>query len=541
MGDSVRIASQWVGMGLIYHDLGNQAEALRYYFKAQKQIESSNNKDKISRLYMLISWSYQLLKEDSIALIYALKGLELKREINYFQGILSSLNTIKDLYSAENNYAKARQYNGMSMEESRKQNDLSGVSSCVFYFGLLHENQNNLDSALFYYNSALEIAIKVNNRGLLRDIYKQLSEALDKKGDTKHSYEYYKLYVGINDSLTKIETKNTADRVKEIYDVESKNQEIDLLNKDKELSEKDISTKKKTLFGLSFVLVIILGLSVIIFAGYRQKRKTAIDLSIQKKIIEEKNNDITDSILYAQRIQQAILPSIQQIKNALPDSFVFYSPKDIVSGDFFWFHESQDSFYLAAVDCTGHGVPGALMSMIGFNFLGQIVNEMNIDKTSSILNELHRKILNALNKEYSARDIKDGMDIGLLRIFKRTNKIQFSGAVRPLYLLKNGNLEITKGDIFSIGGIKDVDAESFSLHEFSLEKGTSIYLFSDGYADQFGGPKGKKFKYKQLQQLLVEVGNLSMDEQKNKVSETFKTWKGNLEQVDDVMVIGVKI
>ncbi|HEU4719566.1 MAG TPA: SpoIIE family protein phosphatase, partial [Bacteroidia bacterium] len=205
-------------------------------------------------------------------------------------------------------------------------------------------------------------------------------------------------------------------------------------------------------------------------------------------------------------------------------------------------------------DCTGHGVPGALMSMIGFNFLGQIVNEMHIRKTSAILDELHRKILFALNRNLASGDVKDGMDIALLRIFKGSRKIEFSGAVRPLYIVNAGKLNIIDGDIYSIGGIKDPEKESFSCHEMEVESGSMLYLFSDGYADQFGmsseergkvsaktgTPAGKKFKYRRLRELLSAVSGKPADEQQRLISETFLAWKGNLEQVDDILVIGIR-
>lgn len=534
MNDSLRIAGLWVGLGLGQHTAGNPDSSLVYYFKAKPYLEKSGSKDRISRLYAFLAWSYQELHQDSIALDYALRALTIRKEIKFQDGIYASLGSVRSIYLSMHNYEKALEYSREAFDYRVKDGTDQGIALGYMGLGEVQEKMNEVDSALMNYNKALALILKVNNKIVLEDIYKHLSSALDLKGDSIAAYRYYRLHINLKDSLDKAELSVKQARTKEIYDLESKNAEL-------ELKEKDINLQRKSLWGLALILSISCVLGIIIFMNYRQKKKLAVDLSVQKKVVEEKNLDITNSIVYAKRIQQAILPSLAEIKKALPDSFVLYHPKDIVSGDFFWFTETADSHYIAAVDCTGHGVPGALMSMIGFNFLSQIVNEMRIADTAEILNTLHRKILLALNKDFSTHEVKDGMDIALLRIYKGKNEIEFSGAVRPLYIIENGNLNLIKGDIYSIGGIKDVDGESFSSHRISVSKGASLYLFSDGFADQFGGPFGKKFKYKALKELFISIHQLPMEEQKQKMNEAFEKWKGNLEQVDDVMIIGVKM
>ncbi|CAN5134360.1 hypothetical protein BH09BAC5_BH09BAC5_03710 [soil metagenome] len=531
--DSSKIASCWSGIGLAYRGLGKNDSAIIYFKKALPLTEKTGNRDNIARIYLFLGWTYQAMGEDSLALRYALNGLELRKEINYSDGIMSSSGSVRSIYLGLKNYEKAMEHSRIMLAISETAKNKSDISNSLLNIGEVYEKQNKIDSALINYNKALEIILEINNKNLLRDAYSHLASAMELKGELTQSYDYYKKFIHLKDSLSNAEMTIVNERTKEIYDLESKNAEI-------ELKGKDIEAQKKFLIGLGLILGISCILGVIIFMGYRQKKRMAIDLSIQKQVVEEKNLDITNSIVYAKRIQQAILPSLDEIKKALPDSFVLYHPKDIVSGDFFWFTETTDSFYIAAVDCTGHGVPGALMSMIGFNFLGQIVNEMKVADTAEILNTLHRKILFALNKDFISHEVKDGMDIALLRIFKNKNEIEFSGAVRPLYIVENGNLNLIKGDIFSIGGIKDANAESFSSHRQSVNKETCLYLFSDGFADQFGGPHGKKFKYKLLKEFFVSNYTLPMEEQKNKLNETFQNWKGNLEQVDDVLVIGVK-
>jgi serine phosphatase RsbU (regulator of sigma subunit) len=264
----------------------------------------------------------------------------------------------------------------------------------------------------------------------------------------------------------------------------------------------------------------------------------------QSKIIEEKNKDITDSIEYAKKIQDSILPSILSIKKSLPESFIFYQQKDIVSGDFYWFTQKQNITIIAAVDCTGHGVPGAFMSLIGNNILNQIINENNVVDPASILQHLNNGVLKALytNKTYSTA--KDGMDIGICAINNSTNQLIYAGANRPLYICREGQLDeiagnkVAIGSDFSEGVHKDF---KFSNYNFDIKREDIFYLSTDGYADQFGGDKGKKMMKKNFKNLLHQISNKSMNEQYQIVSESFLEWKGNFEQVDDVLVIGFRL
>jgi PAS domain S-box-containing protein len=257
--------------------------------------------------------------------------------------------------------------------------------------------------------------------------------------------------------------------------------------------------------------------------------------------IEKKNKAIRDSINYAKRIQQAMLPLKEEIKSNLPDSFILFKPKDVVSGDFYWFSAMDDDIFIAAADCTGHGVPGALMSMIGNSFLNEIVNEKRIREPAVILDTLRENIVKTLRQRGEERDAKDGMDIALCRISKKTLEMQFAGAFNPLYLIHNGELTEVKGDRFPIGYTKGKEDVRFQNHNFQLKKGDLIYLFTDGYADQFGGPKEKKFMYKHFKEMLLSIREKSMTEQKEVLDGAIEEWKGSLEQLDDILVIGCRI
>ncbi|MCC6690221.1 MAG: SpoIIE family protein phosphatase [Bacteroidia bacterium] len=261
----------------------------------------------------------------------------------------------------------------------------------------------------------------------------------------------------------------------------------------------------------------------------------------QKMIVEEKNKNITDSINYAKRIQDAILPSDEKVNSLLPESFVLFLPKDIVSGDFYWCEQWGNQTLIAAVDCTGHGVPGAFMSIVGFNLLNQCVHEHGLTKPAVILNNLNRGLSKIIKQKSKNDSVKDGMDISLCSINRKNKKLEFAGAYNPLWLIRNGGLTEIKADKTPIGASAENTFPSFTNYEVDLQSGDAIYIFSDGYPDQFGGPAGKKFKYKQLQQLLLSIQSKSMAEQKQALIDTIKRWAGSLEQVDDILIIGVKI
>ncbi|HYG53410.1 MAG TPA: SpoIIE family protein phosphatase [Flavobacteriales bacterium] len=254
--------------------------------------------------------------------------------------------------------------------------------------------------------------------------------------------------------------------------------------------------------------------------------------------IEYQNKNILDSIYYAKRIQHAILPPIPNILNHLPDCFVFYLPKDIVSGDFYWFTTKDDYIFIAACDCTGHGVPGALMSMIGNTLLNEIVNLKGIVDPGEILQSLDQNVVSSLKQKEEAS--RDGMDLALVRVNKSKNELAFASANRFLFRYVNNELEIIKGDKFPIGGYYEGQHKQFQTHTFTYSKGESIYIFSDGFADQFGGEHGKKFMLKQFKEFIQQNISLPMPEQKVLFEKTINDWKGSYEQVDDILVIGIR-
>ncbi len=271
-------------------------------------------------------------------------------------------------------------------------------------------------------------------------------------------------------------------------------------------------------------------------------KQQSLQLELKSKELETKNHDVRDSINYAKRIQYAVLPQEETIYRSIPLSFIFYKPKDIVSGDFFWFHEiNKEEYILVCADCTGHGVPGAFMTVIGSSLLNQTVIDNKIVQPSQILLELD-KLINFTLKQQKDSDIsvQDGMDLTLLKVNKTKKELIITSAKRPAVFIRNKELQEIKGNKFSLGGMRSGEKQ-FIETTVNYEEDDLLYLFTDGYADQFGGEKAKKFSSKRLRELFLEVHKLPMIDQKNNISKTIANWQGNLEQIDDMLVIGIKL
>jgi len=291
--------------------------------------------------------------------------------------------------------------------------------------------------------------------------------------------------------------------------------------------------------------VLMLVIAFILFRSFKNKKQSneiilaqKNEAELQKKVIEEKHHEMTSSINYAKRIQNALLVNEEHWNNV--NHFILFQPKDVVSGDFYWAFQSGEEFIWCAADCTGHGVPGAFMSMLGISFLNEIVVERNVKDTSLILDHLRSKIIQSLEQGHSDFQQKDGMDISLCRWNKLHNEIEFSGANNPLCIVRNGTCIEFTPDKMPVGSYSG-NEKPFTAQKFKLEKDDMIYVFSDGYADQFGGEKGKKYKISSMKKKLIEISRLEPGQQKSELEQEFNAWKGNFEQLDDICVIGVKV
>jgi ligand-binding sensor domain-containing protein/serine phosphatase RsbU (regulator of sigma subunit) len=271
----------------------------------------------------------------------------------------------------------------------------------------------------------------------------------------------------------------------------------------------------------------------------KEKQIAALEIAAQKEELAIKNKNITDSLNYAQRIIQAMIPSIKNFKKTFTDSFILYQPKDIVSGDFYWYSERGDKVFFTAVDCTGHGIPGAFMSIIGFDLLRNIVNVHGVEDPSEILNQLNKGVADTF-RDSEDLTVSDGMDLSFCVFDRKKRTIEYAGAFNPLYLIRDNNIVDYKADRFSVGLAEEVTHQSFKKQTIDVQEGDAVYIFSDGYADQFGGPKGKKFKYRRFRHLLLTIHKLSMEQQYISLRDSMVKWRGGFEQVDDILVIGIK-
>ncbi len=292
--------------------------------------------------------------------------------------------------------------------------------------------------------------------------------------------------------------------------------------------------------------------AIVIYArDIRERLKLEAAIREQQEIIEEKNKDITASIEYSKRLQRSVFLDKDLLKKYAPESFIFFKPRDIVSGDFYWFanvittkkegSNRSDYLVVAAVDCTGHGVPGAFMSIIGNSLLNQTIENKDINTPADALNFVNAELKKMLNQKADATPIRDGMDMSLCAIDFNNRKLSYAGANNPVYIVRNRAIIDLEPDKQPITASDETASWSFNNQEFDLKKGDCIYLFTDGYADQFGGPKGKKFMYKRFREMLINMYENTMDEQKGILYYSFEDWRGNLPQVDDVMVIGIRM
>lgn len=402
--------------------------------------------------------------------------------------------------------------------------------------------------AIEYLRKSLDYFLVRKNKNEVLLCYDLLSQAYENNNEFKSANYYFKQYVALKDSLFSQENSIQLANFQKRLEVEKKDNQIDLLNKGKKAQKAEIERQKfvrnATMIGLCMVLVLTL---VILRSLYSNKKKNKLItqqkllVEDQKKHIEEKSKEITDSINYARRIQQAILPSADILTDIIPGNFIFYRPKDVVSGDFYQFFPLGDEIIIVTADCTGHGVPGAFMSMIGNEQLSKIIIEKEITKPAEILDALHLGIRKALKQDRLEGETRDGMDIALYKINTKSLYIEYAGANRPLWIVENGTLTEIKANKQPIGGLQTDSRTPFTNHRLKLNKGSLIYTFTDGYADQFGGEKGKKFMLKNLERLLLKIENATIAEQAVILSNEFQQWKGTHEQIDDVLVIGIQV
>jgi serine phosphatase RsbU (regulator of sigma subunit) len=365
----------------------------------------------------------------------------------------------------------------------------------------------------------------LNDLDYLKQEYLNLANSQKLLGDHENALSNYQKYINIKDSLFSIEAKESVARI------ETK-REIELRDKEIVIQQLKKRTERIYLFAGILLLVFII---IFITVRYRSQKRSKELLTLQKNIIEEKQKEIVDSINYAKRIQYALLAHRDFLKHHLPDHFVLFKPKDIVSGDFYWASAKDDLFYLAVCDSTGHGVPGAFMSLLSISFLNEAINEKNILRPDEAFNFVRNRLINNISTDGQ----KDGFDGILICLDKKNRKLTYAAANNSPVLVRNNTLTKLSNNRMPVGAGEK--KENFELFTYDLLENDVLYLYTDGFNDQFGGPDGKKFMNKRLNKTLLEIHKQSSEIQANKLFQVFNDWKGNLDQVDDICVVGIKI
>ena len=477
------------------------------------------------------------------ALEYYQQAYDIQNKIEYKLGMAGSLSNIGRIYTTIGEYEKALEIYNESVAISREINNRYELSLGYFQLGMNYDKLGEKEKALDFLNKALRIAYEIDSKELKKSCYENISEIKEDMHLYQAALSNYKRFKGISDSLFNEENSRIINEIKTQYETEKKEQINRQLQLENNLAHEQNRTQRIVIIAFIFVLIIIAGFMVLVFRQNQQIKKKNHLLEEKNELISEQKREITDSIEYASLIQRAILPPDELLQSLLqPEYFILYRPRDIVSGDFYWATEHNNRILIMAADCTGHGVPGAFMSMLGIAFLNEIVNQTTKQLgADEILNELRTQIITALHQTGEQGSNQDGMDVALCIIDKEKRELEFAGANNPLILIRNDELLQYKPDKMPIGIYLTSDVP-FSSHKISIEEGDCLYFFSDGYQDQFGGENGKKFMIKNMKNMFMENHKKPMTEQKEIMEKTIIDWMGDEhEAVDDIVVIGIRV
>jgi len=543
-GDKQNIAVTSNNIGLIYSEQKSYDLAIEQFWKSLKNNRQIGNKNGIALAYNNIGYVYSLRKDYKTTLKYYKQCLALRKEVGGERFIAYSLNNIGFIYGKEKDYKNALLYFKKSLQILEKIKDKNGLVFAYHNLGDIYAHFGKNKISKKYADLCIELSKEIGNVDGIKNAAQLLYTIYNKNGNYKDALLNYHLYIEMRDSLSNetLRKKAIQENLQYEYDKKSLADSLSYIEKQKleqyKYNQNIKQQKTYTYIGIYsvFALLIIAG---IILKGYSDKKKNNLLLEEKSNLIAEKNKEITDSINYAKRIQQAILPSDVDLNKYLQNSFVFYQPKDIVAGDFYWLQKIDDIILYAVADCTGHGVPGAMVSVVCHHALNRAVREYKLISPADILNKTREIIIETFEKGGEHFNIRDGMDIAFCSLNFNKNEIIFAGANNPLYIFRDNELIEIKGDKQPIG--KYFINEPFNQHHHKLKKGDVIYTFSDGYADQFGGPKEKKLMYKNFKEILLSIHKEQSDKQKVALEEKFNEWKGDLEQLDDVCIIGVRI
>lgn len=583
-------------IGYILSKQGKIEKALACYHQSLKLREELNDIQEEGFNLVNIAGLYADQKEYNKAQLSYDKALKIFEKTNSKFGMAKTLNALAACYREQNlidkalrTFKKAAYYYNLLEDKDGLANSYASIGDCI-------AKNHQYDSAIVYLNKSIVIYEDLKSKiGLcsahnsLAQVYlakgfidkakksaetsyklstelkfpseiansaKTLSNIFKAQGNCNDSYRMFITYIEMRDSIRNNSTEKAIIRQQEKYEFEQKSILAKVKHEKISALQREETKKQRIIIGFVIIgLLVVITFSVFLYRRFKitQRQKAIIEkqkaeVERQREIsenqrlhIQEINKEMVDSITYAKRLQDATLPPIDHITQHLPETFILYKPKDIVAGDFYWFEKTDRYLYLAAADCTGHGVPGAMVSVVCSNALYRAVNEFEIENTGEILDKVRDLVVATFDK--GEHDVKDGMDISLIRIpvnykTSETFDVQWSGAHNPLWLINENGFSEIKADKQPIG--KCDNPSPFTSHQIKVLSSTNFYLFTDGYADQFGGPKGKKFRYKQLEDLLIANHQSSTSNQKETLKKSIENWMNNYSQVDDICVIGVK-
>ena len=546
-------------LGNVFALMKQYDQAMQYFDQALEQAKKRNNLRSLAINYNNIGEVLELKGDLDGALRYYYKSLEYNEQIDSKRGIAISYDCIGSIYIKRKNYQKAIAYFEKAMKIDEDLGDDFYVALSKLNIGRAFTSLGSLSKASVYLTQALNLADEIGAKSTSRDAHRYLSELYEQFNRKGKALSHYKDYSKLKDSILNEENSKNISKLQTLYETEKQRKEIALLEQEKKQRER--ASRRKTLFILILFVAFII-LAILALALYRAniiKRKNnkvlekqAIvirekndELHNQKRKLEQTNEKITDSLLYAQKIQYALLPHEELFKSLFDDFFIIYHPLSVVSGDFYWAGEFENKIVFTAADCTGHGVPGAMMSMLGNSYLNETIRNPEVKHASQILNKMRSMIISSLHQEGLPGESKDGMEMSLCIYDKKTNILEFAGAHISIYIAKykpdlpeQYELIELKGNRMPIGYYRKMT--SFTDQTIQISENDIIYLYTDGYIDQFGGKKGQRYQSRAFREILLKNAQKSLAEQKLHLEQSFLNWKGNFEQIDDVLVMGIK-
>jgi len=551
--DNFRISTTLNYIGNVYLSQNQSKQAINYFKQSLLLAENTKiNNQILNNLYKL-GLIYESLDSLQIAYKYYKRSLLIEEEMKNKEGMFYSFLGIGSISTKRRNYYQAYIIYNKALQIAQELHILAYISLSYSHLGDLLREQKEYVKARDYYLLALAIADSLEFKKDRRDCYLNLALTNENLQFYTDAYYYLARFVEVNDTLFNQETNERIMRMQIRFDLRTKEKEIEVLK------QEDQQGKLIRDFLIAGFILISL-LAFLLFYSNRIKQHSNKLLTEQNSEIEQqkeeigtnleqlaiannqlavKNQQITDSLIYASTIQETILPTINVLKNYFKDCFVFFKPRNIVSGDFYWLNYRKGKVYIALADCTGHGVAGAFMSMIGYTLLNGIIEEISDPSPAAILEKLNQKILSALHQRESSHD--DGMDIVICAYDIKNQFIEYAGANQCIVVAQNGTFNIYQGDIFSIGGtFAKKENVNFTNHKIPVNSAATVYLYSDGFQDQFGGNANQKYMSEQFMSLLQNISQFPVKQQHDMLITTFDEWKGVHKQTDDVLVIGLK-